>query len=79
MFVGGVVVGDEMDVEALRRLAVDLLQEAQPFDVRVALLGSGDQSAFEIIEGRKQRGRSMTLVVVRHRARMSRAKRQAGL
>jgi hypothetical protein len=27
-----------MDVEMLGRLAIDLLQEAQPFDVRVTLL-----------------------------------------
>ena len=47
MLVGGVIVGDEMDVEPLRRLPIDLLQEAQPFDMRMARLGARDQLAFE--------------------------------
>ena len=54
MLVGGVVVLDQVDVETLGRLAVDLLQEAQPFDVRVALLRARDQLAFERIERREQ-------------------------
>ena len=32
----GVVVLDQMDVEVLGRLAIDLLEEAEPFDMRVA-------------------------------------------
>ena len=53
MLVGGVIVGDEVDIEALRRLPLDLLQEAQPFDMRVARFGAGDQLSFKIIERRK--------------------------
>jgi hypothetical protein len=34
----GIIVLDQMDVEMLGRLAIDLLQEAQPFDVRVTRL-----------------------------------------
>jgi hypothetical protein len=53
MLVGGVIVGDEVDIEALRRLPLDLLQEAQPFDMRVARFGAGDQLSFKIIERRE--------------------------
>ena len=32
MLVGGVIVGDQMQIDAARRLAIDLLEEAQPFE-----------------------------------------------
>lgn len=57
MLVGGVIVSDEVDVEALRRLALDLLQEAQPFDMHVARFCA--QLFFAIIERREQRRRSL--------------------
>jgi len=41
-----VVVLDEMDVEILR-LAADLFQEAEPFDVRMPFLSASDQAAFQ--------------------------------
>ena len=43
----GVVVLDQMDVEVLGRLAIDLLEEAQPFDMRVARLGACNQFALQ--------------------------------
>ena len=42
MLVGGVVILDQVDVEVFGRFAIDLLQEPQPFDMGVALLGSRD-------------------------------------
>lgn len=61
VLVGGVIARDEVDVETLRRLALDLLQEAQPFDMRVARFGARDQLSVEIIKRREQRRRSMAL------------------
>ena len=37
MLVGGVIVGDQMQIDAARRLAIDLLEEAQPFDVSMCI------------------------------------------
>src|SRR5439155_24962028 len=54
MFVGRVVVGDQVQFEALWRLPINLLEKAQPFDMRMALLGARDQLAFQIIERREQ-------------------------
>ena len=46
MLVRGIVVRDQMEVEVRGRLAIDLLQETQPFDVSVARLGARDQLPF---------------------------------
>ena len=43
MLVRGVIVGDQMQVEAARRLAIDLLEKAQPFDMGMVRLGPGYQ------------------------------------
>jgi hypothetical protein len=40
MFVRGVVISDQMQVELARRLAIDLLEKTQPFDVSMARLGA---------------------------------------
>src|SRR5271165_5962379 len=79
VLVGGVVVGDEMQVEAARRLPVDLLEEAQPFDVSVARLGARDQLARHLLEGGKQSDCAVPDVVVRHRAQTLGRQRQAEL
>ena len=79
MLVRGVVVGDQMDVEAVRRLAFDLLQEAQPFDMGVVGLGPRDQLAFQIVKRCEQRDRAVADVVVRPCARVFRRQRQSGL
>ena len=63
----------------LGRLAVDLLEELEPFGVGVALLALADDLAIEDIQRRKQRGRAMALVVVRHRLRPAFLERQSGL
>src|SRR5439155_9243006 len=71
MFVGRVVVGDQVQFEALWRLPINLLEKAQPFDMRMALLGARDQLAFQIIERREQCCRAMAPAILRHRARMA--------
>ena len=47
MFVGGVVVGDQMQSFLLGRLALDLAQELQPLDVPMAGLALGDDLAVQ--------------------------------
>ena len=44
MFVGAVVVDDQMNIQ--RRLPVDLLQEAQPFDMGMPGLDAADELAW---------------------------------
>src|SRR5690242_21880953 len=78
-FGGGVIVGDQMEVEPAWRLAMDLLEETQPFDVGVARLGSRDQLARHLLEGGEQRDRAMADVIVCHRARALARQRQAQL
>ena len=51
MFMGGVIVGDQMQVEPAWGLAIDLPEETQRFDVGVARLGSRDQLARHLLEG----------------------------
>ena len=54
MLVRGVVVGNQMQVELVRRLAVNLLEKAEPFDMGVARLGAGDQLAGHLDQRGKQ-------------------------
>ena len=49
MFVGGVVVGDDMDVEISRALAINQLEKGQPFLMAVTRRQAGDQLAFEVL------------------------------
>ena len=62
--VGGVVVHDDVDVEACGNAAVDLLQEVEELPGPVAPVAFADDEAGGDIEGGKQRGRAVTLVVV---------------
>ena len=68
MLVGGVIVGDQMQIDTARRLAIDLLEEAQPFDVSMLRLGARDQLASHLLQGGKQRHRAVPDIVVGHRA-----------
>ena len=54
VFVGGVVVGDQMQVEAFGRAAVDEPQEFHPFLVTMALHAFADHFAGGDIEGGEQ-------------------------
>ena len=79
MLVGGVVVGDQMQIELARRLAIDLLEKAQPFDMGVVRLGPGDQFAGQLAQGGKQRDRAVPGIIVRHGGWAFRRQRQAQL
>jgi hypothetical protein len=66
MFVGGVVVEDDMDQLASRDLALDGIEKADEFDVAVALHAAANYGAVEHAEGGEQRGGAVPLVIVRH-------------
>ena len=66
VFVRGVIVGNQMQRLVLRRTAVNLAQELQPFGVGVALLALADDLAIQHIECGNKRGRAIALVVIRH-------------
>ena len=68
VFVGCVVVDDEMQVELRRGLGVDLAKEPDELLMPVAWHAVTDDFAVKHAQGSKQRGRAVALVVVRHRA-----------
>ena len=53
-FVSGVVVHDDMNIEAVRNLSIDLFEELQELDGPVALVASADDEPRGDIEGGKQ-------------------------
>src|SRR6266568_1134116 len=79
MFVRGVVIHDEMHFAVRRRLSLDEAQEAQPFLVPVLAHAGSHHSPVQGIEGGKQRGRAMPLIVVGHGLALAFFQRQAGL
>ena len=60
-------------------LGLDGIEEADELLVPVALHIAADDGPIEDVEGREQRGRAMTLVVVGHRPGAALLHRQAGL
>src|ERR1700738_1260532 len=66
VLVCGIVVGDQVQVQPLRGVAVDGAQEFKPFLVAVALHALPNNVAGSDIEGGKQRRRSIAFVVVGH-------------
>ncbi len=79
MLVRGVVVADQVQLLVLGRLAVDLAQEVEPFDMAMALRATGNHGAVQRTHRGKQRGRAVALVVVGHRLRPALLERQPGL
>ena len=67
VFVGGIVVDDQVELFVGGRLAIDETQELQPFLMAMTLHASGHHTAVEGVESGKQRGGSMPLVIMRHR------------
>src|SRR5438552_12266808 len=67
VFVGGIVVDDQVELFVGGRLAIDETQELQPFLMAMTLHVSGHHTAVEGVESGKQRGGSMPLVIMRHR------------
>ena len=68
MFVRGIVVHDQVQVERRIGLFIDQLQELDPFLVTMFLLADADDLAFCQVDGCEQRGRAVPLVVVGLRA-----------
>ena len=56
MFVGGVIVGDQMDLKVGGNIAVRVVAKTQELLMAMAGLALGDDAAIEHIERRKQRG-----------------------
>src|SRR5829696_6052730 len=71
MFMGGVVVQDEMHIHPSRRLRVDLLEKVQPLLVAMARSPLRNHLAVQIIQGRKERDRAMPVRVMSVRANRS--------
>ena len=67
MFVGCVVIQDQMQVPVRRRFRVNELQEFQPLLVAVPVLALADQGAVRDVEGGEERGRAVAHIVVSHR------------
>src|SRR5215467_11615894 len=63
MLVGGVVVEDDVDRLVGGNLALDSVEEADEFDVAVALHAAADNGAIKHAEGGKQGGGAVPLVV----------------
>src|SRR5271169_2276086 len=67
VLVGGVVVKHHMDRLGGRDLALDSIEKANEFLMPVALHAAPDDLAFEDIEGGKQGGGAVSLVIMGHR------------
>jgi len=74
-----IVVADQMQLFAFGRLALNLAQEVEPFNMAVALRATGNHRTIERTHGGKQRGGPMALVVMGHRFRSAFLERQSGL
>jgi hypothetical protein len=66
VFVSGIVVEDHVDHLARRNIGLDGVQETDELLMAMALHAAVDDRAVEHIEGGKERGRTVSFVVVRH-------------
>ena len=79
MLVGGIVVEDDVNDLADRRLGLDGVEEADELLMAVPLHAAADDIALDDVEGGEQGGRTMPLVVMGHRAGAPFLDRQPGL
>jgi hypothetical protein len=79
MFMGGVIVGDDVDGEIAWGLLIDGFEKSEPLLMAVARRQAGDQLAFEIIERGKQRQCTMSHVIVGFGANVADPQRQTRL
>ena len=77
--VGPVIVHDQMQIELGRRLGVDCLEEPDEFLVPMPRHAVADDFPIEHAQGRKQGGRAVAFVVVRHRSTAAFLQRKARL
>src|SRR5271163_4587372 len=78
LVVGGIVVENDMDRLASCDLALDSIEEADEFEMAVALHAAADHRAVEHAERGEQGGGAVPLVVVRHGLAASGLHRQSG-
>ena len=64
MFVGGVVVGDQVHCERRRHLPLEMIEKADKLLMPVARFALGDNRTIEYVEGRKQGRGTVPLVIV---------------
>ena len=64
MFVSGVVIDDEMDVEGVGHIAVDLTQESEELLMTVSRMTTGDDFAGGDIESGEQPGGAVAFIVM---------------
>ena len=65
MFVGGVVVHDDVQVQFGRGVRIDLAQKGDELGVPVPRLAAADDLATGHVQSGKERGRAVALVVMR--------------
>src|SRR5258708_38644186 len=78
MFVGGIVVEDDVDGLLDWNCFLDGVEEADELLVAMALHTPADYITFEHVEGSKQRGCTVTLVIMGHGASATLLHRQPG-
>src|SRR5262245_13064056 len=79
VFMSGVIVGNDVDVEIGRALPVDQFKKGEPFLMTMARREMGDELAVEIIERGKQGQRAVPHVVMGLGADVANAQRQTRL
>src|ERR1700675_3395669 len=79
MLVGRVVVRHDVQIRSGWGLDIDRVEEADEFLVPMAWHALADHFAIEHAEGRKQRGRAVALVIVRHRSTAALLQGETGL
>lgn len=79
VFVGRVIVRNDVKIELGRGLDLDLLEEADEFLMSMARHAFANHLAVEHAQGRKQGGRAVALVVVCHRPTAALLQRKTGL
>ena len=79
MFVSGVVIDDEMDVEVARHTAIDLTQESEELLMTVARFTACDDFPGGDIESREQSGRAVPFVVMGDAFDVAKAHGEKGL
>src|SRR4029077_1169881 len=79
VFVGGIVVANDVQVELGSDLLLDLAQEGQPLLMAMARGGVGKHFAGKGVERGKEGHRSMAIIVVGLGANVSLAQGQSGL
>src|SRR5713226_1629315 len=67
MFVGAIIVRDQMQIEFNRRFAVNFLKETDKLLMPMTRHTVTDNLTIEHAEGGKQRGRTVALIIVSHR------------